>query len=121
MNVLMNNIIDLAQRWRTYAITTNGWKSIHYFEDEYESVSCYFAKNSNHSTVTFYFAGETVDVAFFKPPEIMLKSKDYDQLARNILRFFSEKLDNMPNVHNTARTEKEVRKEYLLNELSKLE
>lgn len=121
MNENLRKLIDLALEWKKYSLAVNEWSSTTYFEDEPESVRCYFAKASDHTDVTFTFAGETVGVAFFKIPEITMKSTDFDLLLKNVTRYFSDRLKGMPAPQNKEKSEKAVRKEYLLNELKKLE
>lgn len=72
MKELIQRLIDLAKDWRDFSQTRHGWDCKTYCN---ERISCYFADNRDHSSVTFKikhfsFYWDTIDVAFHSPPII---------------------------------------------------
>jgi hypothetical protein len=72
MKDLLKKLIKLAEEWRDFSRSVNGWDYHKYLDDH---VTCYFAVDAKHAAVTFTLRDKTqcfdgIQVAFHSEPII---------------------------------------------------
>ena len=70
MNDTLKRLIELAREWKDFSKATNGWCTMEYLDFK---VRCYFADNSNRTSVSFVikkwsFMEDKIEVSFHSTP-----------------------------------------------------
>jgi hypothetical protein len=93
MKDLLERLIKLAEEWRDFSRSVNGWDCREYLDHH---VSCYFAHGGDHASVSFYIRDrsitfDTIQIAFHEEPTVngfTLRSQGYIDIA--IIRYTEE-------------------------------
>ena len=128
MKDLLERLIGLATEWRAFSKEVNGWQCREWID---EHVRCYFATDSDHSSVTFCIQKrtkcfDTIQVSFHSEPIVngfTMRSIKYVEAAIVVYTDELEKLkvewDGRDKVQ--AEKEKQAKIEGLKRQLKELE
>lgn len=119
----VDSLVELAKEWREFSKTEYGWDTRYFLEDgeSPHSVRCYFADNSDHTTVEM----SHFDVAFHSPVEVSFKvptlSKlgEIEEKSRKLLE--QKKKERAAVSEEEKEREKEELKQALKQQLARLE
>lgn len=113
-------LTEIAKEFRAYSKSRFGWDT-QYFTDKNLQVRCYFADNSDHTSVGF----NGISIGFFSSPKYEMTMQDVRNLSSIIdnAREFLAVLKNEALNEDVAEVEsrKAERKKVLLEELKQLE
>lgn len=92
MEEIIKKLKDLAIQWRKLSQDFNGWDTQEYKDGKY-SVRCYFADNSDHTSVQFTrsygFSSRSFEVAFFSPAKFSFcETLDMQDLYEHCIAFY---------------------------------